>query len=554
GDCNDDDPLIHAETVEICANGKDDDCDGQVDELECGYPEHDVCADPIELESGKPTIVSTRGAKLDYASSCVRVGAPSLRDIVAAITIEDGAPVDLDVSARGAMGSIWVSTATQCGDASTELACAGSSDTPQGSVARFIARGVQPGVYPVLVATDMEQDVTLRAVLRVPTPPPTNETCGTAVPVEPGTTVTAEIVGIAADLATACATTLGELVYSFTLDESQDVFVYAGSVDGLGNPTIGLRGPGCVDVAEELSCKSGAAPTLYQRALQPGTYYVSVSATAPTSVSFRVEVRPPRVPPDDERCEGAPLLAHNKSVDVPLDMHLDDLSCLAGAPDAVYALELAERSDVLLLGRLTQGDDGAVSLWEPPCETTQQLSCDATMPSPVRTAVHDLGPGGYRAAIESRLGNPTQLTALVRVAQPPTVVAFADTCEDALAIPLAGGLFQGNSANATAQYAAGCDQAGAGAGGAPDQVLRLELTNRRRVAFDMRGSSYRTLLNVRRGPSCPGEEIAGACAVGYYAQRSFLDLTLEAGVYFVQVDGFFGEAGAWFLDVFVVEP
>jgi hypothetical protein len=48
--------------------------------------------------------------------------------------------------------------------------------------------------------------------------------------------------------------------------------------------------------------------------------------------------------------------------------------------------------------------------------------------------------------------------------------------------------------------------------------------------------------------------MTNACAVGYYAQRSFLDLTLEAGVYFVQVDGLSGEAGAWFLDVFVVEP
>ena len=90
--------------------------------------------------------------------------------------------------------------------------------------------------------------------------------------------------------------------------------------------------------------------------------------------------------------------------------------------------------------------------------------------------------------------------------------------------------------------------------GAPDQLLRLELTAPRRVVLDMRGSGFDTLLDVRRGPSCPGDEIARACAVFSAGDRSFLDLDLPAGEYFVQIDGYAGASGNWFLNVFVLDP
>ena len=82
----------------------------------------------------------------------------------------------------------------------------------------------------------------------------------------------------------------------------------------------------------------------------------------------------------------------------------------------------------------------------------------------------------------------------------------------------------------------------------------LESYQRLRVILDMLGSSYATLLDVRKGPDCPGTEVPLACAAGYFVQRSFLDLTLSAGTYFLQIDGYAGQAGPWFLDVRVVDP
>jgi hypothetical protein len=45
-------------------------------------------------------------------------------------------------------------------------------------------------------------------------------------------------------------------------------------------------------------------------------------------------------------------------------------------------------------------------------------------------------------------------------------------------------------------------------------------------------------------------ELPLACAPGYRAGRSYLDLDLQAGDYFIQIDGYDGDAGAWKLDVF----
>jgi hypothetical protein len=129
-------------------------------------------------------------------------------------------------------------------------------------------------------------------------------------------------------------------------------------------------------------------------------------------------------------------------------------------------------------------------------------------------------------------------------------VPFADNCDQLVTIPELGGRFSGNTSNAFPDFSAGCDVGGLPAGGAPDQMLELSLSAARRVILDMQGSTYETMLSVRQGQFCPGVELPRACAPGYRASRSYLDLDLQAGDYFVQIDGYNGASGAWKLDVF----
>jgi hypothetical protein len=228
--------------------------------------------------------------------------------------------------------------------------------------------------------------------------------------------------------------------------------------------------------------------------------------------------------------------------------------CLPGGVDAVYALQLDRLSDVALVERFPEGQLGAINLFDFPCTEDRRLACTVSDITPVRTAVHGLPAGTYAVVAESSLSSEITVTALTRPAAAPTLVAFSDTCEAALAIPAQGGFFQGNTANATADYAAGCDLPLQGPGGAKDQMLKLVLDKEQRVVLDMMGSGYSTLLAVRKGPDCPGTDVANACSLGVRGDRSYLDLTLAAGEYFVQIDGFAREEGQWFLDVYVVDP
>jgi len=553
GDCNDNDPLINSLVLEVCANGRDDDCDGEVDESDCIFPSNDTCADPLTLPFDQTIVAPLFGTKADYAASCIP--SSGLRDIVAAVDVPDDATYDLDVWVRADQGNVFTAISSICGDPAEELSCGSSAFGPMGPVARFLARKVPAGLLPVYFASDVEQNLLVHASLLPTQPPTTNETCGTAIEVTPGQPTIATLIGVETDVGSHCSASTGDLLYRFTTTDAHDIRVTAGSIDGFGEPVLSLRNENCAKPEDEIACASAAAPLLFARNQPAGTYYVAVSATAASIIQFVVELQAPSEPPPGDDCQTAPKMTANVTESISLYDHADNVkdSCLANAKDAARTLTLTQPSDVLLVGQYSSSDTGAVSLWYPPCASEDLIGCANAAPSPVRIAASNLAAGEYRAVIETRHGNPAQLTAFVRPATAPTFIAFADTCEEAYPIPLQGGLFQGNTSNATAQYAAGCDQAGGAAAGASDQMLRLDLPGPRRVVFDMRGSSYRTLLNIRKGPACPGTEVLHGCSVGFYQQRSYLDLRLEKGTYYVQVDGFFGESGAWFLDVFIVE-
>jgi hypothetical protein len=241
---------------------------------------------------------------------------------------------------------------------------------------------------------------------------------------------------------------------------------------------------------------------------------------------------------------------------VDLTAHVDDvqLGCGIGTPDAAYTLRLTESSDVLLLESVSTGDSGAVSLADAACDADRDLfACGTSSRSLVRASAHALDPGDYSVVVESNRGSPVAVTALVRAATPTTFVPFADVCETAVEIPAGGGSFQGNTANATQDFIASCDVGGTGQG-APDQILHLRLEARSRVVLDGRDSDFAVIVAVRSGPECPGTEVPGGCSEGAGRDEAFLDLVLDPGDYWVQIDGYRGASGAWSLDVYASEP
>jgi hypothetical protein len=551
GDCDDTDPTVSSKAKEICGNGKDDNCNGKIDEKGCIAPAYDTCADSLLISESGTFALSLAATKLDYPTTCAAAGL-NLRDVVVAISVPPGEPQDVDIVAHGDTSLLSLATAMSCGDASSTR-CAPSVTTKNETLSRFHFYALAPGNYPMYVAADGEPDVSLSVQFSAASAPPSNETCGTARALVPGVSQTASLVGTALDLSSACMSQSGDLVYSFTLDKAEDVHVFASPLDSYGTPQLSLRNASCSKAADELTCRTGAPAALFARALPAGDYYVSVGDSGPGDVDLRLEVSEPSLALPDEGCADAPPLSSGQSVDLTLGDHVDAVNtgCLSGAVDSSHSLVLSESSDVLLVERISTHDTGAVSLAGPTCSADSRLSCGTSDNSPVRARAYAVTAGSYRAVAESALGDPVSLTAFTRKAVPTTLVAFADDCSAPFEMPASGGRFQGNTANAHADYSAGCDVGNQAIGGAPDQMLHLALQRKSRVIFDMAGSGYATMLSVRTGAVCPGTELPLACAAGYQPERSYLDLDLDPGDYYVQVDGYAGALGAWSLDVYV---
>lgn len=557
-DCDDADPLISSDASERCQNSRDDDCDGEVDEDDCSSPQYDTCSEALEIEAPGNYELTFRAATDDYALSCATrtEKEPAFRDLVLALIVPEGPPLDLDVSAVTANGKLALAARERCGTAAGETQCeAGFEHGSTGSSARLIVRAAEEGAHTVYLAGTVETDVFVKVDFRETAGPPANETCGSALALPVDVPVAVSLASVARDVVSACEPASGDLFYRFTLGAESDVRLTAFALDELGIPVISLRDAGCSELEDELTCRASSPSELYARSLPAGDYYVAVAATGPSDVELSLSIEPPSEKPLDEGC-GSTEAVGEMERQISLRDHTDAVqtTCLAGAPDATYALELSERSDVALVARGPDEDRGAVSLFEGACAESERLACATAEAWPLRAVAHAVGPGDVRAVVETVLGIEASLRVFTRPAAPTTLVHRSDECADAVLIPETGGRFEGNTQNAFADYEASCDFGGQPEFGAPEQMLRLALTERKRVVFDLAGSDYDTLIVVREASECPGTELTNTCVPGFVDGRSFLETILEPGEYWVQIDGFNGESGRWSLEVFVASP
>ncbi len=553
-DCNDLDPLVASTGVELCANQVDDDCDGGVDEADCRLPEFDTCADALSISGPGSYQISPAGAALDYGSACATAGA-GLRELVIVIEVAEAPTRDIEIVVRSPVGHLALARAATCGAAASEPECQRGAALATGeSVSRLRLFSPAAGSEVIYLYTDASAPIQLEVSDEPASVAAQNRTCDGPSPLVAGESIEVDLALSGTPLPSLCSTDRGDLFYQFSLDEAADVQVFAESLDDLGDPRLALLESTCRGLEGELRCAQRASAALRVRALPAGTYVLAVSASGPTRARLSLDVQPPTTPPVTDQCNSAPALGINQTQVLGFLEHDDDIAagCGVGFLDTARRLELTSVSDVLVVARFSSGDVGAVALARPECRSDDTLGCTQTTSGLARVSARSLAAGEYRVVTESLFGLPATLTTAVRPARAPSLVPASDGCDGALTIGAEGGFYQGNTANAVHDFSASCDFATPV--GAPDQLLRLVLDVPRRVLLDMRGSDFDTLLDLRRGPACPGEEVERGCSVLSGGDRSFVDLDLPAGDYFIQIDGFAGASGNWFLNVFVMEP
>lgn len=553
-DCNDLDPRVASTAPELCGNQRDDNCDGQVDEAGCQLPEFDTCAAGLAIDGPGNYLVSPAGAVLDYGVACA-ADAAGLRELVLHVNVPVGDARDVELVARTPSGNLSLARPSSCGATPAAEECVSGAQLGTGEgVARLHLYSPPPGDQAIYLYTDSNAPIQLDVSDEVASLDTGNVSCAARSVLLPSTPVELDLAIAGTPQESACTTSRGDRYFEFTLDTVSDVRLVAESLDGLGEPRLSVRAPECAALADELRCVQRALVSTRLRALPEGSYVAAVSASGPTRARLELDVRPPTAAPASDTCAAPPVLTPNQTLVLDFDEHEDDIAvgCSPGSIDTAHRLDVGATSDVLLVARFSPGDVGAVALSEPACRAVDELGCTRVGGELARVSGRGVAAGQYRVVTESALGYPVTVLAAVRPTSAPTLVPGSEGCADAVAIDPRGGFYQGNTSNAAADLTASCDFATPA--GAPDQLLKLTLETPRRVVFDMRGSDFDTLLDIRRGPACPGDEVPSACAVFSSGDRSFLDLDLPAGDYFVQIDGYAGASGNWFLNVFVLDP
>ncbi len=539
-DCDDFDPARGARIAERCGNGVDDDCDGDVDEADCGRPPHDDCADPLDVSAGGRFVLDTAGAAPDHDLSCAPRG--SQRDVVLRLSLD--APRDVDVVAEGE-SLVWLAMGTTCGDPATELEC------HLGFPGRLRARNVPAGEYFLVVkdASDggeLVVDVTLSA----PTPDPANADCSDPLDVSAGGRFEGTLVDVSDSTTLACGSGGPDAVHRFTLTEPRDVVVALNSTSGTDSMAFELRSS-CDDEGSALRCTRGEPALARYHQLPAGTYYLWVEGASGLEVDYRLEIafEAPTPPPPGDVCDDPIVLTPGEPYVGTLLDKQDDLPTRCGFDyrDAVHRFTLTEPSDVLLTAD-GGGSFVSLSVRSACASEPSELRCDSG--SPATTRLRALPAGDYYVVVESYRASGYSLQLDVSPPTPVTDVSGNDTCASAFVVPSGGGFFRGDTSGLADDYGGSCG----GSATSPDVAFQVELAERKRLVARTDGSGFDTVLTLHRG-AC-GEATERECDDdGGEGTASMIDRVLEPGTWFVVVDGFgSGSSGEYLLEVTLADP
>jgi hypothetical protein len=560
-DCDDLDFTRGGEVVEICGDGVDNDCDGSTDEsLVCGRPEHDTCAEALDVSAGGSFAISLAGARHDYTLGCAVAPA---RDVAFRFEIDE--PRDVTLRARGLLAdgkqeSAVLAVRGSCDDLASELECGA------GFPGQVRIRALAAGEYFVVVTADPARRVVLDVVFDDASVAPSNMDCSAPIDLGSGGRVSGDLVDVSDATDISCGFAgAGDLFYTFSLSAEQDVEISAIAATG-ERMNFAVRSV-CDDPASTLRCETDAPAQARLHQLPAGTYHLVLEGPRSREVDFELDLAlfpPTPVPAGDECATAIPLpldtqvagslVGMQDRVDMVCDCPSEtpDEPCGLFLDEVVYVFDVAQPTDL----RVTV--DGGESVLDFAVQSScgqnaGQLACQN---AGFETRVRNVQPGRYYLIVESADQTVFALQVDQLELSEPLVVSGNDSCGSAQLIPADGGLFAGDTLAMTADYQGSCG----GEARSNDAVFRLDLESQRRVRAELVGT-FDTVLHVFANSAGPAgcedyEDLAQGCddAVGP-SSSSLLDLELSAGSYYFIVDGFnTRNAGAYTLEVTVESP
>lgn len=503
-----------------------------------------TCEEPFPLGAGEPARGDTTTGDAVIVGSCVEGG--TAPEHVYSFTLDQRSMITAVMSSVFD-GSMYLLGA--CGETRSELAC--NDDAPTTSRSEVSAT-LEPGLYFLVVdgfGTAMgEYEVTLTS-----TPMQSmGEVCGGAPALVPGQPVAGTTSGAPDYFQATCAgqARSGDRVYALDVPQRSRLRVRMQSTyDG----AVHVRRE-CADPSTELACNDDHRDTrhsLLTTTVDAGRYYVFADGYgqgATGDFSLEAQLGPVAGAGGAGDTCASPN-AHVPGQDLMADTFAaaDDMagSCGGqGAPEVVYRLDLQSRTRVR--AALVDTEFQPVLYLQRTCGSaaTDVVCIDPAAGTPLDTTVP---PGTYYLVVDG--ATPDSFGSAQVSLQLDDLGALEQSCRTAPAIR-PGTQITADTTGSTDRFQATC----AGGTQSPELVYRLTLRRRQRVRISSEQTDWDGAVYVRQDCTDATTEVACNDDAGDN-RHSMIETVLDAGTYFVFVDGYAsGNQGRFTLDVDVSAP
>ncbi len=509
------------------------------------------CAEPLELTLGQPVTGDTTGVANELVAPCAPGEAP---ERVYRLELPNRMQVTAALSSSFD-GVLYI--LSNCNDVRSAIDC--NDDSPDTSHSR-IETTLEAGTYYVVVdgygdaAGSYELQVDAQAVR------PIADVCSAAPAIVPGQPIAGSTNGQVDYFRATCASGARnpDQVYRLQIDQRSRVRARQTSDhDG----ALHIRST-CADPNSEVACNDDFRDTHHSQivtVLDPGEYFVisdgfSSNQNRTGNFELTVDLASPgaaTAPANNCAAPGSFPSATGGSIEFDAFEASDDFqgSCGgAGASDLAYNFRVTSRSRIDVTR--TGGAQPVLYLQRGCGAGSQEIACQAQQNDPRRRGPsafsQNLTPGDYTLVIDGASAQDF-VSGTIQVA----ITDLTAMERDCRAAPMLrpGRTVEGTTSGQDDRFQASC----AGDARSSDRVYRLRLRRRSRVLLELEGT-YDAALYIRR--DCVDASTEVACNDDHGdSNRSRIETTLDAGTYYVVVDGFAaGNAGNYSLRTTVSRP
>ena len=497
---------------------------------------HGTCESPIPLAAGAIT-GSTAHGDSENEGSCASSGS---RELVYKLDLPARQRVTIEVDPR--FDAVLYLRKDDCADPDAEVAC--NDDVGHQRKSR-IDEILDPGTYFVFVDGYASESGAFHMSVALGDAPTLAEICQRARPLASGLPAQGSTSGAFDHAHASCGDSGKGPDSAFKLDVAQRSRVRVIEHSDEFEPVVHVR-RSCADEASEVGCSNTGASdedAAFVGILDPGTYAVFADASARDAAgrfSLMAELAPEQgAGAQGDACADALGLSSQNDRAASGDTFLarDDFSGKcggAGAADVVYKVEIPRRSHVS--ARFTHQEGRHLFVLMRTCgDRATELGCGASLDEL-------LAPGTYYLAVDGV--RPDALGRFSFDWRVREVATQEGACRGATAL-VDGQTVTGSTQGAGDKFTTSCGGR-EDAQSSADKLYRLVLAKRTHVRLTLSTPTWDGVLAIRK--SClepggaPGARGAEAACNNDSedTHHARVDATLDAGTYFVVVDGHAG--------------